>query len=794
MNRELKFISLIIIAGLSLLIFTPLYATIIEDPDVGDLLSIDLGLAGDTTKISESVLFEEGEEGLEYSGEETVVEYESPFSEPLKEGDVRFWVDEERGWIEYRIPEDTVVLKSQSEVEYSDIHLKADEISYHTDTKIVEAEGESELADSEGLIEGDRMTYSFETKKGLVYEGESKIEKGFYKADVLKKIGEDEYCGKMGDFTTCEFHHKHYYFWSPKVKVYPGDKIVAKPVVLLIHDIPIFALPYYIMDLKRERHSGFLFPHIRYIGGDDSYFIVNNGYYWAINDDCDLTFLLDYNSRRGWGQKVNYVYTYGSNTGLNSSYFSHYRDRTTQSEWWKIYSTHRQDFGERTNLLLRLDFMNDTSFDKYFDESFEMRTRKDIASYLTFTKNTDVVNFSIKASRTTSLTQEEESSEKDLLSGDEQTTKDTLPGFSISGNKFELFGSRLYLGWSGRAENKYEDGELVSRMGEIKGNLSFPFKLLRYLRINPTLNTRGQWHYVDKDGNHNRFFGTYDTSVSASTNIYGIFQPGDRELRHKITPSVTHHYSPQYNTEWMLSGGGEHDESHRVSFGVGNAFILFPPKDSDGETVNFLDVNQSISYNFKSEDRKFSNLSTTIDFTPNFSPLYYLQSRITMSHNLYDRLLSSLYIQTSFTLNTEYGTEEDEEEDEDSSDEYYEEDPFREETYGGRELGIGKTFKKGLQLSLNHTFSKSHGSSGVQSLDGSISYAITKNWRLSYRTYYDITNNEFTRQSFSIYRDLHCWEGRIAITYSRGNVEYWFEIRIKDIPEVRVQGEQRREL
>jgi lipopolysaccharide assembly outer membrane protein LptD (OstA) len=776
-----------------------LHSTIIEDPDQGNLSDINLELEGKSTEISESISFELGEESIEYTGEQSVVEYESPFKEPIKEGDVRFWVDPEIGWIEYQIPEDTVVLKSQGEVEYSDIHLLAEEVEYNTSNKIVYAEGEASIADSEGLIEGDKLSYDFDTKKGLVYYGESKIDKGFYEADRLKKIGENEYCAKMGIFTTCEYHHKHYYFWSPNVKIYQNDKIIAKPVVMFIHDFPIIALPYYIMDLKKERHSGFLFPQIRYIGGNYSYFIINNGYYWAINNDCDLTFYLDYNSRKGWGQKVNYIYTYGSDINLNSAYFSHYRDRITKKEWWKIYTSHRQDFGERTNLRLRLDYRSDTTFDKYFDESFETRTKKDLSSFLTFTRNTDFMNISVEASRT-KLLYEEDTLANDKIdnSGISGSTKDTLPRITFSGMKAELGDSDFYLSWSGKAENKYSDGELSSRMAQIDGNLSYPFKIFRYLRVQPTVNGRGQWHYIDDEGNHNRFFGTYSVSTSINTKIYGIFKPGERELRHIISPHITHSYSPGYDDSWKISGGGIKSESHSIHFGLGNTFVLIPPRDSDSESVKFIDFSQSISYDFLKDEEKFSNLRTSITFTPNFSPVYYVISRLSLNHNVYDWYLSSLSLQTSFSLNTE-GLSEDEEDDteteeENDTDEYLEEDPYREDSYGGRVLGIGKSFKKGLQLQIDHTYSKSHGSSGYQSLNGTVSYAITKNWRLSYTTYYNITTGEFSRQTFSIYRDLHCWEARVSVNYSRGAVEYWFEVRIKDIPEIRIHGEQRRTL
>ncbi|MBA7612815.1 hypothetical protein ES703_20055 [subsurface metagenome] len=108
---------------------------------------------------------------------------------------------------------------------------------------------------------------------------------------------------------------------------------------------------------------------------------------------------------------------------------------------------------------------------------------------------------------------------------------------------------------------------------------------------------------------------------------------------------------------------------------------------------------------------------------------------------------------------------------------------------------MGEGISKGWKLSLYYDYSKyRYYTSALQSIRGKFSLPITTNWAVSYETYYDIVNNRFQRQSFRIYRDLHCWEAEVRISYERSIVEYWFEIRIKEIPEVKLYGAQRRVL
>lgn len=726
------------------------------------------------------------------------VEYKTPFAEPLKEGEVRFWVDPEIGWIEYRVRDDEIYLKTRAELEYEDIYLSADEVNYQTEKKIIEAKVGAELSDAEGTVEGERMTYSFETKKGVLYEGKSEIEKGFYRGKRLKKTGDNEYFGKSGTFTTCEYSQPHYHFWSPKVKIYTRDKVIAKPVVMFIHKVPVLALPYYILSLRRERHSGFLQPYFRYNPGD--YLVINTGYYWAINDFSDATFMLDYNSRRGWGQRVNIAYLYGSKSGVNSVHLAHYRDRETNIEWWKVHTSHRQDISDDTTLLTRLDLRNDTAFDRYFSEEFEIRTQQDLSSFATLTTHKGRFSFITEVSHTTSLLQEGAGApDNELVKRSKPSTSDILPRISLSGPRIPLFGSSFYVNWGLSGINSYKERELTARFVETTGAVSLPFKI-KYLRVEPSVRGEAQFHYIDKYGGYGRLFTTYSLSNSMSTKIYGIFHPLGRELRHIITPSLSYSYSPPYDSSWMLSGGTKKESpTSRFGFNLNNAFAVMGEDGSEG--LRFMDINNSISYD--TVERRFSNLTSSVELSPNFSSMFWLSSRLSMSHDVYDWVIENVSLNTEFEFRSRRRlamTEEEEGEREEGEgewgyEEYSDEDQYRDYPYGDRYLGTERGIKEGFSFRLMHSYSKSRGSPySVQSLGGDIEASLTRNWRIAYATNYDMVEKRFQRQTFRIYRDLHCWEAEVRITYEQRNVTYWFELRIKEIPEVKITGIQQRRI
>ena len=56
---------------------------------------------------------------------------------------------------------------------------------------------------------------------------------------------------------------------------------------------------------------------------------------------------------------------------------------------------------------------------------------------------------------------------------------------------------------------------------------------------------------------------------------------------------------------------------------------------------------------------------------------------------------------------------------------------------------------------------------------------ITQNWRVSFKTGYDLTNQQVTYSSLDIYRDLHCWEFSLGVVPFGPRQSYNFQINVK---------------
>lgn len=854
-------------------------ATVLEDPDepeVGDFYKFMGTAAEEADRVAtEEWLAEVREErGLEapveaVTAEEARAELEEP---PPAPDEVRFTVDEEEGWIEYLIKEDTVALNRGAFVEYGNMTLAADRIRFYSGRDLLVAEGYCELVDPEQTLLGVRMSYDLESEKGVVLRGDAESAQGYYAGRRIKKIEEKTIAASRGSFTTCDLGEPHYHFWSPRLKVYAEDKVVARPAVLFMGEVPIAAAPFYFFSLRKDRHSGFLPPYIRY--SNRRKFTVNNGFYWVINDFSDATFLLDYNAVDGWRKAANLVYLYGSRSTVNNFYASHMRERDRAQEWWKIYATHRQDFTDNAAALGRLDLRSSTSYDDFLEEDFEIRTEQRMESFANVSQNWENYQLSADVRYTREKTRDVRNAGgspvqlfaapphvADPLGGTIQVTKDPFPRVNFYATRQELADTRFYYQYGASWVNYYdfEEAGSVLKEGDADVSVSRPLTLFRYLRVDPGAAGHGYWYDRDKYGRHNRFLGTWDTTLSASTKVYGIFESGETVLRHIVNPTATHYYRPDIDQSWMVNGGAVYPEQSRLSLSLRQSLDVKLPEEAAeeaeekekegparswedvyrpsrtgtrrgriesvprlrsaaavGKVVNLATWDTSTSYNMgpltTALERPFSDLQNTIEVTPNFADWYFLSHRLQFTNDFYDLRLLDFDVSTSVSFTTGPLGRDREREDEswdaasdpygrmrDAGDEDLDPNVYNIDTLTGRRYEAGEGMGQGWNFSLTHDYSWTAPVESVEPFSlhaakAAFSFDLTKKWRLGYDVYYDIKNRELISQHYRIFRNLHRWEAELRVAYERDDIIYWFQVRLVDIPEIQLYGQQQRRI
>jgi hypothetical protein len=195
-----------------------------------------------------------------------------------------------------------VYLVDEGVVTYGDIILKADSIVLNMETGVVFAIGRR---DSTGktigspvfqqgteTFESKELTYNFKTKKGLIKNIITKQEDGYLHSAVTKRLSDGNLNINTSTYSTCDALPPHFYVGFNKAKVVPGKKIITGPAYLVLEDIPLpLVLPFGYFPIQTKRAaSGILIPkptQTFQLG----YGIRDGGYYFAVNDNFDLTLL-----------------------------------------------------------------------------------------------------------------------------------------------------------------------------------------------------------------------------------------------------------------------------------------------------------------------------------------------------------------------------------------------------------------------------------------------------------------------------------------------------------------------
>ena len=199
-------------------------------------------------------------------------------------------------------------LYGKSEMQYQTIGLKAERVNVNWDNATLIAHGVQDTVKADSVIgkpimrdggeeyKGDQVKYNFHTRKGKISIGNTQMDNGYYVGDQIKKVDPDVLCVSDGIYTTCDLKDPHFYFASPKMKVFVRDKVVAEPIFLYVADVPVFALPFGVFPAHAGRSSGLIAPAY----GDDNrfgWYLSHLGYYWAASDYWDIGSMFDIYSR-----------------------------------------------------------------------------------------------------------------------------------------------------------------------------------------------------------------------------------------------------------------------------------------------------------------------------------------------------------------------------------------------------------------------------------------------------------------------------------------------------------------
>lgn len=493
-------------------------------------------------------------------------------------------------------------LYGDASIKYKTTELRANFIRLNLDSSMAYAIGRPDSAGvmtgNPEFIDGDQtyvskeLTYNFKTKKGYIKHVVTQQGEGYVTAIQTKKMPDNSFCMKNGQWTTCEYHdHPHFYINMSKAKVRPGKNIVTGPANLVMEGVPLpLFIPFGYFPFNSSYSSGFLMPTY----GEESnrgFYLRDGGYYFAFSDYMDMAIRGDFFSKGSWGTKVSsnykkrYKYSGAFSFNLISNQYGEkvlpdfYRTKDFSLVW-----SHRQDqkaspystFSASVNFSSSSYERNDM-MSQYNPQRLASNQKRSSVSY---TKTFPESPFSLSASANGSV------------NSSDSTIALRMPELNWSMSRIYPFKKKVSVGkasWYEKIGLTYS-GTMSNSIAKIKEDklmssslikdwqngiqhripLGTSIKVMKYFSLNPSVSYTERWYSssIDKSWDNensavkidttygfNRVWD-YNTSLALTTKMYGFFTPmkalfGDKieVIRHVMTPSVSLSYRPDFGQE-----------------------------------------------------------------------------------------------------------------------------------------------------------------------------------------------------------------------------------------------------
>ena len=370
-------------------------------------------------------------------------------------------------------------------------------------------------------------------------------------------------------------------------------------------------------------------------------------------------------------------------------------------------------------------------------------------------------------------------------------------------------------------------------------SINAPQKLFKYISINPSLSIRSVWvdKYFNGIWNDTTFSfskkqiegfkarTTGSFSINANTKLYGILPVPIgplKVIRHTASPSIGYSYTPDFSKpvfnqdlgyfeikkdslgnrilfdkfSGTLAGSTPKSENKSMNFSLNNIFQAKVLKNEEEKKIDLLTWRLSTSYNFAADSMNLSNLRSSIrskiagklnlDISMTHDFYKYVQGAGRISdYNKNDKglivpRLTSARFSTGFRFSGKRWTNETiNETDVDSTEE---DNDLLNPGLNDRSTLTNNSVKKGNLWNTNVSLSYSISAYNPEKINKTFwinttsAFQVTKNWKVSYRARFNMIERDLVNHSFSIYRDLHCWE--LSLNWTPGGMGQGINLRI----------------
>ena len=632
--------------------------------------------------------------------------------------------------ITYDLDKSIIILNDSSVIAYKDIVLLSDSAYYYVETNYLEAFGVCDLRQLEDSIIGTHLKYNLTNKKALMTQGKTQIEHGFIQGEEIYLVDDRTINSYGGRYTTCNDSPPHYYFYSPKMKVYLGDMIIAQPLLLYIHDIPVLGAPFWFVPISSKRKSGLL-PFRLGNSSNWGKYIRDFAYYLVLSDYADITFQIDAMEKKGVMPHIEGVWDY-TPYSKGKLYASYINDTQLEKVRYSIEARNNSElflFGSSFNCDIK--YASDNSYRQDYAETTAIWLEQEIVSSATISRTITGYKNNLSFERKQVFT--------------DSTTSEKLPYYSLTGPSHMIFSLINYSVSGHVSRDRYDAPDSTSEVigANIHTSPTGQRNIFNLFSLSPQFDFDLATFDEDTLGNQWPTRVGYSFVVTASANlfrVYGINALGIHGILHKVLPTISYTYTPDFDFGRYPRVTGIPSYAHANRIGLGLTQEVEAKIGETEKKYNVLRFALSSTYSLISDSLSDVAFSFSLPYNPFPQPI------------------------TAFTTQIDGSI-----------------DPYT------RDYNYNITNTTGLKLDfLSLSINQSYRHEGTYQIWLSGDIKPTRHWSLRYSARYDWDEKRLVDYSFGLTRDLHCWEAVLNFNQLGDEWRYDFKIRIKSIPEVSI--------
>ena len=306
-------------------------------------------------------------------------------------------------------------LRGNAEIRYRTYILRADEMTYDSDSGQASASGHLTLdgGPNDDHLKASHGTYNLTAETGRFYEVKATTGLRFqgaravltstapfaFSGKIVEKTSPDHYLVYDGTITTCELPHPKWQFEAHRVVVDVGANAQIYHSTFWLHGFPVFYFPYATHPVARQvRDSGFLVPTVGRSSTNGNQ--IGDSFYWAIDRSLDATIGAEYLSKRGWSQRGEFRARPSDTSYIDLSFFGVIDRGISQG----ANAPPLREGGQEARLtaegnfdgfraISNIDYLSSFLFRLAFNEVFTQAVNSEVKSQLFVSKAVDGLSF-----------------------------------------------------------------------------------------------------------------------------------------------------------------------------------------------------------------------------------------------------------------------------------------------------------------------------------------------------------------------------------------------------------------